>query len=135
MQLIELVNGQWQAVEQNLPEWESASACLLAVDAEPTSMDESMLNVGIELPAFIDGRALSLAVLLRTRLGFSGDLYAIGSVHEDILHYLARCGFNKIVVPEGCPVEQALALIQPYSQYYQSSVTEQTPSFRRVERG
>ncbi len=136
MQVLSLQeDGTWIAEDRMLPEWSHADALLLQADAEPSSEMQSAHHIGIEFPAFNDGRALSLAVLLRTRYKFSGDLYALGEVHQDILHYMVRCGFNRIVCPSGCTPEVALSLITPYSQFYQGSVNQPEPSFKRVERG
>ncbi|MEQ9450902.1 MAG: DUF934 domain-containing protein [Pseudomonadales bacterium] len=135
MQLIHEVDGQWVAADETPPDWDSPGGLLLEVDAEPTEGDLNVQRIGINFPAFNDGRGLSLAVLLRTRLKFGGDLYAVGAVHQDILHYMIRCGINKILLPDGCDVDAALKLIKPYSDYYQSSVLVPEPSFRRVERG
>jgi uncharacterized protein (DUF934 family) len=50
--------------------------------------------VAIRFPTMNDGRGLSLAVLLRTRFAFTGELRAIGEVHEDVLNYMHRCGID-----------------------------------------
>ena len=120
-------NGQWGLVDyEALPE----DATFLACDAEPDSAPLSNA-VAIEFPAFNDGRALSLAVLLRTRLNFTGELRATGETHEDLLHYLARCGFDAIELADDVDPQVALAGITPYSEHYQGSVTEPEPIFRR----
>ena len=111
------------------------SRILLANDTEP---DQSLLNatsIAIEFPAFNDGRGLSLAVLLRTRLGYEGQLCAIGAIHEDVLHYIARCGFDAVDLPDERDVDIALALLKPYAQHYQGSVEDPQPAYRRVSRG
>ena len=55
-----------------------------------------------------DGRGLSLAVLIRNRLGYRGEFNARGSVHQDIVHFLARCGFDAIELPDEERLETAL---------------------------
>ncbi len=102
----------------------------LAVDAE---IDERWLAaplIAIDFPAFNDGRGLSLAVLLRTRHGYAGDLVAVGAVHEDLLHYMQRCGFNGFVLykKESPPT----TTLHPYSDYYQASAVEPRPAYRRM---
>lgn len=103
----------------------------LSVDAEPEADYCSAEVIGIEFPAFNDGRGLSLAVLLRERLGFAGDLRAYGDVHPDMLHYLQRSGFTSFELPADRNLETAQAAMQPYTAYYQGSVAEPTPVFRR----
>jgi uncharacterized protein (DUF934 family) len=47
---------------------------------------------------------------------------ARGNVHEDIVHFLARSGFNVIELPEGKDLQTALTWVDPHSGYYQPSV-------------
>lgn len=90
--------------------------------------------IAIHFPAFNDGRGLSLAVLLRTRLGFRGELRAIGAVHEDVVHYMDRCGFDTYSLAEDRDLDTALrATVRPL-EHYQSSVREPQPVFRRLKR-
>ena len=114
---------------------------LLSVDVEPESRFASADVIAIEFPAFNDGRGLSLAVLLRTRFGFTGELRAVGHLNLDILHYLARCGFDNAVLDDVSVVEAGrhhrtqANLLAPYSDNYQASVVEPEPAYRRVRRG
>ena len=55
---------QWQTPE----DWRSGQPLLLSADIEPLPEFSKAERIAIEFPAFNDGRALSLAVLLRTRL-------------------------------------------------------------------
>lgn len=110
----------------------------LNVDDEPETIAPALDRlplVAIRFPAFNDGRGLSLAVLLRTRFGYRGELRAIGAVHEDLTHYLLRCGFDTILYPEGRNLATALRWSSAMIDYYQSSVVEPLPAFRRVARG
>lgn len=130
------VDAQAEPVDWQVSEnWQSGQALLLSADAEPDAEFTSANGIAIEFPAFNDGRALSLAVLLRTRLGYQGELRAVGAVHEDILHYMARCGFDAIEIPDDRDVQLSLELMTPYSALYQGSVQQPEPSFRRMQRG
>ncbi len=91
--------------------------------------------IAIKFPTFNDGRGLSLAVLLRTRHAFTAELRAIGDVHTDMFHYLMRCGFDSYVLPDGRDPRTALATLNALSDFYQGSVVEPRPAFRRVARG
>ncbi|MFV2090222.1 MAG: DUF934 domain-containing protein, partial [Pseudomonadales bacterium] len=86
-----------------LDEWmpESGDGLLLDVADEPEARFIRAPVIAIRFPAFTDGRGLSLAVLLRTRFGFEGELRAIGEVHPDIIHYMRRCGFDNFQLAEG----------------------------------
>jgi uncharacterized protein (DUF934 family) len=91
--------------------------------------------IAVHFPAFNDGRGLSLAVLLRTRHAYKGELRAIGDVHTDMLHYLRRCGFDSYLLPDGRDPATALAALDSLSDFYQGSVSQPLPAFRRVARG
>ncbi len=114
---------------------ESGKGVRIDVDQE---IDERLLAadlIAVDFPAFNDGRGLSLAVLLRNRHGFTGELMAVGDVHEDLLHYMQRCGFTSFLIPDERDPMTALATLAPYSDYYQASVTEPIPVYRRIGRG
>jgi uncharacterized protein (DUF934 family) len=110
------------------------SALLLQVDSEPEEDFAKAPLIAIEFPEFKDGRGLSLGSLLRSRFGFRGDLRAVGDVHPDLVHYLIRCGFSSFVLPDGRDVAVALRGTQVYSHYYQGSVRDPQPLYRRVRR-
>ncbi|HZP09341.1 DUF934 domain-containing protein, partial [Methyloceanibacter sp.] len=50
--------------------------------------------VAIRFPAFGDGRGISLAVLLRERHGFTGEIRAVGYLIPDLAQFLLRSGFD-----------------------------------------
>ena len=50
--------------------------------------------VAIRFPAFGDGRGISLAVLLRERHGFKGEIRAVGYLIPDLAQFLLRSGFD-----------------------------------------
>jgi uncharacterized protein (DUF934 family) len=107
-------------------------------DAEPDLLEPLLGRVAliaIDFPTFNDGRGLSLAVLLRTRCQFRGELRAIGDVHTDMMHYLHRCGFDSCVLPDGRNPRTALRALASLTDFYQGSVRQPLPAFRRVERG
>jgi uncharacterized protein (DUF934 family) len=53
--------------------------------------------VAIAFPAFNDGRGFSHASLLR-RLGFGGEIRAVGDVLIDQIPLMQRCGFDSFAV-------------------------------------
>lgn len=118
----------------------AGAGLLLPVDAEPEPEFAQASLIAIDFPAFNDGRGLSLAVLLRSRIGYAGELRAVGDIHPELLHYMIRCGFDSFMLP---PERQALltddarvgGFLAPYSNYYQASVVEPTPAYRRTRRG
>lgn len=50
--------------------------------------------IALTLPKFTDGRAYSLAWLLRDRHGFAGEIRARGDILQDQLGFLRRTGFT-----------------------------------------
>jgi uncharacterized protein (DUF934 family) len=106
----------------------------LNADEEPDAVADDLAErplVAIRFPTFNDGRALSLAVLLRTRYGYQGELRAIGAVHEDLMHYMRRCGFDTFLLRDGGNVDVACRSLNAMSEYYQGSVIDPRPRFRR----
>ena len=54
--------------------------------------------VAVAFPAFNDGRAFSHASLLRARLGFAGEVRAVGDVLIDQIPLMLRCGVDSFAV-------------------------------------
>ncbi|MSP81453.1 MAG: DUF934 domain-containing protein [Alphaproteobacteria bacterium] len=75
--------------------------------------------VAIAFPKFTDGRAFSLARLLRERHGFRGELRAVGDVLRDQLAFMARCGFNAFEVRADKNLEDALNAFTEITVTYQ----------------
>jgi len=88
--------------------------------------------IGVNFPLFMDGRAFSTARLLRERYGFTGELRAVGNFIRDQLCYLRRCGVNAFAFanPEA-DLEVAVKSLNDFSEYYQASVDQPLPLFRR----
>ncbi len=55
-------------------------------------------SIAVEFPAFTDGRGYSSARLLAERLGYKGELRAVGDVLADQIPLMRRCGVNAFVV-------------------------------------
>jgi len=93
-------------------------------------LDELPL-IAIDFPSFRDGRGYSLAYLLRSRLGWRGELRAVGDVLRDQLAHMRQCGFDAFAVREDKSVEDALKGLVGLSVLYGRSVIEPRPLFRR----
>lgn len=91
----------------------------------------SLALVAIELPRFTDGRAYSIARLLRERYGFTGELRATGHVLRDQLRYLERCGFDAFELALGQSTESALAAFAEHATTYQAAADIPLPHYRR----
>lgn len=73
----------------------------------------------LNFPKFTDGRAYSQARLLRSRLGFAGELRAAGNVLRDQLLLMHRCGIDSFEVGERAVAEDWLAAFRDYDVFYQ----------------
>jgi uncharacterized protein (DUF934 family) len=77
--------------------------------------------VAVEFPNPGDGRGYSQARLLRERLGFRGELRAVGAgVRQDQLFLMARCGFDAFELAAGVDPEAARRAFERYDVAYQS---------------
>lgn len=59
---------------------------------------ERFASIAILFPAFTDGRGYSSARLLTERLGYRGEIRAVGDVLQDQIPLMRRCGVNAFVV-------------------------------------
>ena len=95
---------------------------LLTPDDELEQLRERFQGVSliaVDFPSFTDGRGFSLGYLVRTRLGWAGELRAVGDVLIDTVHYLARCGFDSFTLKPGHDPEHALRQFHAFSVHYQ----------------
>lgn len=105
----------------------------LAPADDPLALADDVTSlpvIAIDFPSFTDGRGYSSARLLRERLGYQGELRAIGDIQRDQLYYLAQVGFDALAVREDRDIEAALASLRDFSDGYQSTHAR-TPWFRR----
>ena len=76
--------------------------------------------VAVEFPNAGDGRGYSQGRLLRERLGFRGELRAVGAgVCQDQVFLLARCGFDAIELAAGEDADAARSALHRYDVAYQ----------------
>jgi uncharacterized protein (DUF934 family) len=87
--------------------------------------------VAIELTKFSDGRAFTNGRLLRERLGYDGEIRAVGHFIRDQIFYLHRLGFDAFQLPEGRDPHDGLAAFTELSVQYQPALDHAEPSFRR----
>ncbi|NQD93187.1 DUF934 domain-containing protein [Pseudomonas sp. CrR25] len=111
-----------------------ADGLLLQPDDEPEALQPLLSSVpliAIDFPSFRDGRGYSQAYLLRTRLGWQGELRAVGEVLRDQLAHMRQCGFDAFVVRDDKSVVDALKGLAGISVLYGRSAIEPRPLFRR----
>jgi uncharacterized protein (DUF934 family) len=75
----------------------------------------------LEFPKFRDGRAFSWARMLRTRLGFKGEIRATGHFLYDQLAFMARTGFDAFEVRENFTQAEFARAMDEMTYVYQPS--------------
>lgn len=127
---------RWKAERDALFARDGRVGVVLASDETPDSIPglDSLPLVAIEFPKFADGRGYSSARLLRERLGYRGEIRAVGEVLRDQLFYMARCGIDSFALVDGKDAEGALSAFDDFSVAYQGGADDQRPLFRRVRR-
>ena len=96
---------------------------------------EKFSVIAVDFPKFADGRGYSIAYHLRARLGYRGELRAIGDVLRDQMFYMRRVGFDAFATRADKDIHEALKGLSDFSLSYQASSDEKLPLFRRVQRG
>lgn len=86
--------------------------------------------IAVRFPVFTDGRGYSTAALIR-RLGWTGELRAVGDVLRDQLLQMERVGFTSFAVREDRDAHAALAAFTEFSDAYQGTAEQPLPWFRR----
>lgn len=100
----------------------------------PAEAIQKMPMIAVHFEHFADGRGLSVAVLLRNRFGYRGELRALGDILPDMLDYMCRCGFDSFLLRRAEEHEIATQNLSVMDDYYQGSVVEPRPLFRRTKR-
>lgn len=77
--------------------------------------------IALEFPKFRDGRAFSWARMLRTRLGFTGEIRAVGDFLYDQVNYQHRVGFDAWEVPDHFTIEMFQQALTEMTNVYQPS--------------
>jgi uncharacterized protein (DUF934 family) len=92
--------------------------------------------IEVEFPNAGEGRGYSQARLLRERLGFRGELRAVGDgVRQDRLFLLARCGFDAFELAPGENPEAARRALARYDVAYQPGSSLLEMRRQRFHRG
>lgn len=87
--------------------------------------------IAIDFPKPTDGRGFSIGVLLRQRVGWRGELRAVGAVAHDQLAFMARCGFDAFDLREGEDAAACLGAFDEIAVRYQGDVNDPRPLFKR----
>jgi uncharacterized protein (DUF934 family) len=85
--------------------------------------------VALLFPRFRDGRAYSAARILRERLGFTGEVRAVGDVLLEQAPFMIRCGFDAFAAADEASLEQWNAALHRYRHVYQRAADGRVPAF------
>ncbi len=125
--------AQRAALEPRLPD----IGIWLASDERPETLAgdvQKFAVIAVNFPKFTDGRGYSIAYNLRARLGYQGQLRAIGDVLRDQLFSMQRVGFDAFSTRPDRSIHDALKGLTVFSVTYQASWDEKAPLFRRHAR-
>ena len=109
----------------------------IASDERPEAIKDDLSKfavIAVDFPKFTDGRGYSIAYNLRIRLGWTGELRAIGDVLRDQLFQMQRVGFNAYATRPDRSIHDALKGLSDFSETYQASVDQKLPLYRRQAR-
>ena len=127
----------WQAQRDALHERAELGVWLASDErAEDLRDDLDKFSViAVDFPKFADGRGYSIARHVRARLGYRGELRAIGDVLRDQIFYMQRVGFDAFAARADKDIGEALKGLSDFTFTYQASSDEKLPLFRRIQRG
>ena len=89
--------------------------------------------IAIAFPKFTDGRGYSMGWLLRTRLGFKGEMRAIGDVLFDEMQLMSRCGFDTFEIVDPATLRLLEKGRRPggFDRFYQPGLEPEVPAGTR----
>jgi phosphoadenosine phosphosulfate reductase len=112
-----------------------------AVALEPTADAAALaaaasdgVVAAIRFPTFGDGRGHSLAVLLRERHGFKGEIRAVGYLIPDLAPFLMRSGFDTAEITDANDVETWKASLTRIRHLYQPGFRNPQPLRREASK-
>jgi uncharacterized protein (DUF934 family) len=87
--------------------------------------------IELHVPYFRDGRAFSWARLLRTRLGYTGEIRITGHFLKDQMAFYARVGADAFVIVQNISLSEIQEAFFEMTNVYQPSVDHQ-PTIRQL---
>jgi uncharacterized protein (DUF934 family) len=99
-------------------------------DVESLAYDlPSIALVALEFAKFRDGRPYSSARILRERLGYTGEVRAVGDVLLEQAGFMVRCGFDAFIPADGTGAQAWEAATRRYRHVYQRAADDRAPAF------
>jgi uncharacterized protein (DUF934 family) len=124
---------QWHAVRDHWPAGLNTGLALAnTADVLALAADLPRLSlIVLDFPKWTDGRAYSQARLLRSRLGYRGQLRADGAVLVDMLPLLQRTGFDAVHLRADQDLAAAQRALRFFAGHYQADTQAPAPHFAR----
>lgn len=128
--------ARWNAEHDSLKAAGAPTGVVLRSSESPDDIVDlhALALVAVDFPAFTDGRGYTSARMLKTRLGYRGEIRAVGDVMRDEMFLMRRCGVDSFAVKPGKDIEKALSAFDDFSVTYQAAADDERPLFRRVQR-
>lgn len=114
--------GRFEADREALLAREGDLGVRLRPDESPKALADDLDRialVALEFPVFSDGRAFSSARLLRERLGYAGEIRAVGDVLCEQLPFMLRSGFDTFDMASADALAEAEAVFGEVRIVYQ----------------
>ena len=109
----------------------------LSPDDDPHDLAEDLDRlelVEVSFPKYVDGRGYSQAQLLRRRLGYTGELRAVGDVLRDQVSLMVRSGFDALVLANTDEAGFAAAVAE-FAEIYQPDASGRAAVFAKRHGG
>ncbi len=108
----------WMSHGEAVAECGHAVGVWLGPDDEPEALADATEDVpviAIQFHIFTDGRGYSQGRVLRERMGYTGDIRAMGDILRDQIYLLHKCGFSSFALRADQSPEEAVAALKDYS--------------------
>ncbi len=116
--------ARFQSERENLFVHHAPVAVRLASSENPQVLKDDLHRIAaiaIEFPTFRDGRGFSWARMLRTRLGYKGEIRAVGHILYDQLAFMVRVGFDAFEMRQDFAIEDFTRAMGEMTYAYQPS--------------
>jgi uncharacterized protein (DUF934 family) len=117
--------ARFQSEHNNILAHHTPVAVRLAPNENPEMLKDDLHRiaaVALEFASFRDGRPFSWARMLRTRLGYKGEVRGVGNFLYDQINYMHRTGFNAFEVPDNFTLAEYEKALTEMTNVYQPSV-------------
>lgn len=127
---------RWNASRAELSAGADQIGVVLGSSESPADIADrdKLALIAIDFPVFTDGRGYTSARLLKSRLGYRGELRAVGDVMREEMFLMARCGIDSFAVKASKNIEKSVGAFDDFSVTYQAAADDERPLFRRVDR-